>query len=183
MRDGKFREDLYYRLSPLRIDLPALRDRLEDIPVIARRLLERHSSRTGRNGVSFSEAALEALAAYPWPGNVRELSNAIEFALTLTTGDVIGPEALPSYVPSRREAAPGAEARPAASGAAVNLDVSYSQARADLLRDFDRAYLEELMRATEGNLSAAARRSGIDRSNLRRMLRQLGLGTPGSASS
>jgi two-component system response regulator HydG len=178
MRDGKFREDLYYRLSPLRIDLPALRDRLEDIPVIARRLLERHSSRTGREGVTFSDAALEALAAYPWPGNVRELSNAIEFALTLTTGDVIGPDALPSYVPSSRREVTAAAGRPAAAPAAVNLDVSYSQARADLLRDFDRAYLEELMRATEGNLSAAARRSGIDRSNLRRMLRQLGLATP-----
>jgi two-component system response regulator HydG len=180
MRDGKFREDLYYRLSPLRIDLPALRDRLEDIPVIARRLLERHASRSGREGVSFSDAALEALAAYPWPGNVRELSNAIEFALTLTTGDVIGPDALPSYVPSNRAAA---APRPSAGAGvpAVNLDVSYSQARADLLRDFDRAYLDELMRATDGNLSAAARRSGIDRSNLRRMLRQLGLVAPGGS--
>ncbi len=191
LRDGKFREDLYYRLSPLRIDLPALRDRLEDIPVIARRLLERHGRRTGRDGVAFSEAAMQALTAYPWPGNVRELSNAIEFALTLTSGDVIGPEALPSYVPAKREAA--APARPegdagvpsvglGALGASVSPDVTYSQARADVLRDFDRAYLEELMRATDGNLSAAARRSGIDRSNLRRMLRQLGL-VPASGPS
>jgi two-component system response regulator HydG len=193
MRDGKFREDLYYRLSPLRIDLPALRDRLEDIPVIARRLLERHATRTGRQGVAFSEAALQALAAYPWPGNVRELSNAIEFALTLTGGDVIGPEALPSYVPAQHAPAEPAHAGQVAEavagggfagfGAPVSLEVSYSQARADVLRDFDRAYLEELMRATEGNLSAAARRSGIDRSNLRRMLRQLGLVPAGGASS
>jgi len=179
MRDGKFREDLYYRLSPLRIDLPALRDRLEDIPVIARRLLERHGRRTGREGVSFSEGAMEALMAYPWPGNVRELSNAIEFALTLTAGDIIAAEQLPSYVPAPREGA----ARPRGPGAGVNLDVSYSQARTDVLRDFDRAYLEELMRATQGNLSAAARRSGIDRSNLRRMLRLLGIDQPNGNAS
>ncbi len=117
--------------------------------------------------------------AYPWPGNVRELSNAIEFALTLTAGDVIAAEQLPSYVPAPREAA----ARPKGPGAAVNIDVSYSQARTDVLRDFDRGYLEELMRATEGNLSAASRRSGIDRSNLRRMLRLLGIDQPpGNAS-
>jgi transcriptional regulator of acetoin/glycerol metabolism len=83
-------------------------------------------------------------------------------------------------VPSNRAAA---APRPSAGAGvpAVNLDVSYSQARADLLRDFDRAYLDELMRATDGNLSAAARRSGIDRSNLRRMLRQLGLVAPGGS--
>jgi two-component system response regulator HydG len=183
MRDGKFREDLYYRLSPLRIDLPALRDRLEDIPVIARRLLERHAQRAGRGGVAFSDAALAALTSYPWPGNVRELSNAIEFALTLSSGDVIGAEQLPSYVPARRgdAAAPLAAAAPAR--AQPSTDVPYSQARADTLREFERAYLDELMRVTEGNLSAAARRSGIDRSNLRRMLRQHGITYAGGASN
>src|SRR5579871_3608986 len=177
MREGKFREDLYYRLSPLRIDLPALRDRLEDIPIIARRLLDRHGRRVGRTGVSFSEAAMAALTAYPWPGNVRELANAIEFALTLSKGDVIEAHHLPSYVPSRQEtagAAAGARA-PSTGGRGVSLDVPYSEARAEVLREFDRAYLEELMQETGGNLSAAARRSGIDRSNLRRMLRQLGI--------
>jgi two-component system response regulator HydG len=170
MRDGKFREDLYYRLSPLRIDLPALRDRLEDIPVIARRLLERHSARAGREGLTFSESAMAALTAYPWPGNVRELSNAIEFALTLSSGAVIDAEQLPSYVPASRREAPAPVATTAQ--ALINTEVPYSQARADTLRDFERGYLEELMRVTDGNLSAAARRSGIDRSNLRRMLRQ-----------
>jgi two-component system response regulator HydG len=180
LRDGKFREDLYYRLSPLRIDLPALRDRLEDIPVIAHRLLDRHAQRAGREGVSFTEAAMAALTAYPWPGNVRELSNAIEFALTLSSGDVIGAEHLPSYVPVPRETVPRETVpRPLSARGTVNLESSYSQARTDLLRDFDRAYLEELMRATEGNLSAAARCSGIDRSNLRRMLRQLGISHQG----
>jgi two-component system, NtrC family, response regulator HydG len=180
MREGKFREDLYYRLSPLRIDLPALRDRLEDIPHIARRLLDRHGRRIGRANVAFSDAAMAALTAYPWPGNVRELQNAIEFALTLSRGDLIDAQHLPSYVPSLQ----GAPARPGPSatgvGGGVNLDVPYSEARTDVLREFDRTYLEALMQATEGNLSAAARRSGIDRSNLRRMLRQLGI-VPASA--
>jgi two-component system response regulator HydG len=181
MREGKFREDLYYRLSPLRIDLPALRDRLEDIPHIARRLLDRHGRRIGRAGVSFSDAAMAALTAYPWPGNVREVQNAIEFALTLSKGDVIEAHHLPSYVPSGQEGggsgASSARA-PAKTTRDVSLDVPYSEARAEVLREFDRAYLEELMQATDGNLSAASRRSGIDRSNLRRMLRQLGLAQP-----
>jgi two-component system response regulator HydG len=180
MRDGKFREDLYYRLSPLRIDLPALRDRLEDIPVIARRLLERHAHGAGRDGVTFSAAAMAALTAYPWPGNVRELSNAIEFALTLSSGPIIDAEQLPSYVPARREAPAAAVAAPQAR---INIEVSYSQARAETLREFERAYLEELMRVTDGNLSAAARRSGIDRSNLRRMLRQLGINYSGASQN
>jgi two-component system response regulator HydG len=181
MRDGKFREDLYYRLSPLRIDLPALRDRLEDIPVIARRLLERHSARVGREGMTFSESAMAALTAYPWPGNVRELSNAIEFALTLSSGAVIDAEQLPSYVPASRREALGPAAAP--PRAVINTEITYSQARADTLRDFERGYLEELMRVTEGNLSAAARRSGIDRSNLRRMLRQHGIAYSGGAQA
>jgi len=176
MREGKFREDLYYRLSPLRIDLPALRDRLEDIPIIARRLLERHGRRVGRERVSFSDAAMAALTAYPWPGNVRELANAIEFALTLCKGEVIGPEHLPSYVPSQHETAPNVAVRGRA-----NLEIPYSEARAEVLREFDRTYLDELMKATDGNLSAAARRSGIDRTNLRRLLRQCGINYPGSS--
>jgi two-component system, NtrC family, response regulator HydG len=183
MREGKFREDLYYRLSPLRIDLPALRDRLEDIPHIARRLLDRHGRRVGRASVSFSDAAMAALTAYPWPGNVRELANAIEFALTLSKGDLIEAHHLPSYVPSGQEQTGAGTAAGAGAGAArssksarpVTLEVPYSEARAEVLREFDRAYLEELMQATGGNLSAASRRSGIDRSNLRRMLRQLGI--------
>ncbi len=105
MRDGKFREDLYYRLSPLRIDLPPLRERRDDIPVLARRLLERHAQRGAREGVSFSDGALAALAAYPWPGNVRELSNAIEYALTLSGGGLITEGHLPAYVPGGRPAA------------------------------------------------------------------------------
>jgi DNA-binding NtrC family response regulator len=171
MREGKFREDLYYRLSPLRIDLPALRDRLEDIPFIARRLLERHARRNGREGVAFSDSAMAALTAYPWPGNVRELANAIEFALTLSKGGLIEPQHLPSYVPGRTDGVP----KSADGVRRMNLDIPYSEARAEVLRDFDRAYLEELMETTGGNLSAAARRSGIDRSNLRRLLRQLGI--------
>jgi two-component system response regulator HydG len=179
MREGKFREDLYYRLSPLRIDLPALRDRLEDIPHIARRLLEKHARRVGREGVSFSDVAMTALTAYPWPGNVRELANAIEFALTLSKGDVIEPHHLPSYVPSRQEL----PARPSNGTPSLNLEIPYSEARAQMLRDFDQAYLEELMQATGGNLSAAARRSGIDRSNLRRLLRQHGIAHAAGAGS
>ena len=125
--------------------------------------------------------ALAALTRYRWPGNVRELSNAIEFALTLSSGAVIDAEQLPSYVPASRREAPAPVATTAQ--ALINTEVPYSQARADTLREFERGYLEELMRVTDGNLSAAARRSGIDRSNLRRMLRQHNIAYSGAAQA
>jgi DNA-binding NtrC family response regulator len=89
MEEGKFREDLYFRLSALPISVPSLRERVEDVPLLARHFLDLHRRKMGRLIQDFTSAALDLLRAYPWPGNVRELRNVIERAVLLCSGDVI----------------------------------------------------------------------------------------------
>lgn len=183
MREGKFRDDLYYRISTFRITLPPLRERRDDVPLIAQHLLDKQSRRSNRGLQAFGDHALAALVAYSWPGNVRELANAVEHAATLCTGDLIEAEHLPSYVTSSAPARGQHRVFTPSShelhrmlthdGAIGSVSSTpYSEARAQLIDDFERRYLDDLLIACEGNMSEASRRSGIDRSNLRRMLRR-----------
>jgi NtrC-family two-component system response regulator AlgB len=96
IKEGRFREDLFYRLNVIAIEIPPLRDRLEDIPALAIRLLAFHARANHRPAMRFTDEALRALAGYRWPGNVRELSNAIERAIILCRTDRIGLECLPA---------------------------------------------------------------------------------------
>jgi NtrC-family two-component system response regulator AlgB len=114
VKAGRFREDLYFRLNVISIDIPPLRERPDDIPVIAERLLAFHARNNHRSFLGFTAEALEALAAYAWPGNVRELSNAIERAAILCRTDSVGRECLPASLT-------GAEAE-ARIGDAVSLE-------------------------------------------------------------
>jgi transcriptional regulator with PAS, ATPase and Fis domain len=99
VREGRFREDLYYRLNVINLSVPALRDRKEDVPALAEHFLREHRERLGRQRVTaISDAALRLLCAYSWPGNVRELSNGIERALLVTRGTSIEPADLPARV-------------------------------------------------------------------------------------
>jgi two-component system NtrC family response regulator len=106
IKNGRFREDLYYRLNVLRIAIPPLRERPEDVVRLAHHFLRRCAARMERPGVRLDEHAAELLSAYRWPGNVRELENVIERALVITSGDVIGPDALPPELRAPREQAP-----------------------------------------------------------------------------
>jgi DNA-binding NtrC family response regulator len=180
MREGRFREDLYYRISTFRIEIPPLRERREDIPLIAQFLLDKVRMKSGRAAKSFSDAALTILVAHNWQGNVRELNNAIEHAATLCASDQIDVVHLPSFV----SAGGGAAARRAVTAPLIGTVSSapYSTARNRLLDDFEQRYLSDLLAATGGNLSEAARRSGIDRSNLRRMLKRHSLSAQGFKS-
>jgi NtrC-family two-component system response regulator AlgB len=104
INDGRFREDLYYRLNVITIEIPPLRERPEDVPALAGRLLAFHARANHRSYLGFTDDALRALTAYSWPGNVRELSNTIERAVILCQADRIGPECLPaSLVPRSAE--------------------------------------------------------------------------------
>jgi two-component system, NtrC family, response regulator AlgB len=108
IKDGRFREDLYYRLNVISIEIPPLRERPEDLPSLAVRLLAFHACANHRSQLGFSDDALKALAGYGWPGNVRELSNAIERAVILCPADRIGPECLPpNLLPQTTEIRPG----------------------------------------------------------------------------
>jgi two-component system, NtrC family, response regulator HydG len=161
VRHDKFRQDLYYRLTVIRISVPSLRERHGDVAALASHFLEA-SHYTG----GIEPSALEALDTYNWPGNVRELGNALEYARTMACGDPIALEHLPAQVCAKHARLAG---RPDAE-LAVDLSLTYAEARTRFMRTFEERYLRGMLDAAGGNLSEAARRAGVDRSNLRRML-------------
>ncbi len=160
---GKFREDLFYRLNVFPIHLPGLRERREDIPVLAASFLARHAE--GRAIEGFTPEALSALMLYDWPGNVRELENAVERAIAVTTGSRIGVEDLPDEV-----------ALVGPHRAAVNVsELSYREV-VDLARDrASRHYLVALMRRFAGNVTHAAEHASMERETLHRLLKKYGV--------
>jgi len=169
VRAGSFREDLFYRLNVIAIPLPPLRDRLEDVPLLAHHFVRRSSDRLGRKVRTLAPQAIELLCDYRWPGNVRELENAIERAVVLCRGDAVQPTDLPPSVTGRT--APVVR-EGANRGDAELLALSYATAKDGALRSFEKRYVEAHMRACDGNISAAARKAGMDRSNFKRVLRK-----------
>jgi DNA-binding NtrC family response regulator len=166
--EGRFREDLFYRLHVVEIELPPLRARSEDIPALAQRFLEQVNERHGRDKQRISEAALAALARHPWPGNVRELRNALEQAAVLTTGKEIGEADLhltrsPTALPSKGQAE------------VVEEGVSFSEAKRNAVQRFEHGFLLRALRAHGGNISRAAESVGMVRQSLQQKIRELGL--------
>ncbi|HEX5750830.1 MAG TPA: sigma-54 dependent transcriptional regulator [Archangium sp.] len=160
---GRFREDLFYRLNVFPVQLPPLRERKEDIPVLAAHLLDKHCKAMGRTLEGMTPEALRTLVGYPWPGNVRELENALMRAVAVAAGPGVTERDLPPEVRERQEGSlPG--------GAAKHLP--YRDAL-DLARDrFSREYLTALLRDFEGNVTRAAEHAGIERESLHRLLKR-----------
>jgi DNA-binding NtrC family response regulator len=167
---GKFREDLYYRLSVIPLFLPPLRQRKEDIPLLAYHFLQKYARRAGRDLRRISVEALRKLREHPWPGNVRELENAIEHAVVMARGDAIMPADLPS---GQRDDDGDAGSGPAIAGVGALGELPYAEAKEKAIEVFDRAYVERLMERASGNVSEAARQAGMDRSNFRRLLKKI----------
>jgi DNA-binding NtrC family response regulator len=165
VRRGRFREDLYYRLRVVEIELPPLRERREDVPALALRFLERVTERLGLEKKRLGESALAKLARHPWPGNVRELQNAIERAAVLAPGALIEEADL------RLAAAPG-ESPPRADGGP---DVAFGDAKKQAVARFERAFLLGALRRSGGNVSRAAESIGMVRQSLQQKIRELGL--------
>lgn len=162
---GSFREDLYYRLNVLSIPLPPLRARRDDIPLLARALLERMAT-PGRHRTLGADAA-QALAAYHWPGNVRQLENALARALAVGTGDEIALEDLPAEI---RETEPHDAVSEGPSSS-----LPYREALA-LERDRStRVYLVALLRDVRGSVTQAAERAGIERESFHRLMKKHGV--------
>jgi len=157
IRAGRFREDLYFRLAVVPLDVPPLRDRFEDLSTLCRHFLEVASQRLGRRPKPLSPAALDALRAYRWPGNVRELKNLIERLMILSPHPEIGVDDLP------------AEFRP--EDGAVAPDAPLREAR----DDFERRYILAALRRFRGNVTRAAETLQIERSNLYRKLKSYGI--------
>jgi DNA-binding NtrC family response regulator len=167
-----FRNDLFYRLNVITVRLPPLKARKADIPLLAQHFLIKFCTRTGKTCDTFSPLVMEALTAYQWPGNVRELENIVESAVVLAKGEVIELSNLSIDFRTRVLAsAPGSIPPPAPpSEALIDLESSFSEAKQDVVRRFERDYLRGMLRQTQGNISEAARQSGLDRSNFRRIM-------------
>ena len=166
MRAGRFREDLYYRLHIFPIVLPPLRERPEDIPLLAIRILAK--LRAGREEVAsrFSADAIETMVRYAWPGNVRELENVIERAVAIGGDDVIGLPDLPDEI--LRQRVNGKHA--------WGIDTLTYREAMDLVVDrASREYLIALMRRCMGSVTAAARHGGMERESLHRLLKRYGV--------
>jgi transcriptional regulator with GAF, ATPase, and Fis domain len=169
MAEGRFREDLFYRLNVIPLPLAPLRDRPEDIPLLAGHFLRVYTGKMGKRVTGISPQAMEALTLYRWPGNVRELENTLERAVVLTTREVIDVSDLP---PAVREAPPGSGDVEVVSLA----HLPYAEAKKLAVRAFERRYLSALLDKNRNNISSAARSAGLDRSNFRRLLKQYEVG-------
>jgi two-component system, NtrC family, response regulator HydG len=169
---GTFRKDLYYRLNVIPIQLPPLRERGDDVLLLARHFLQRYAERTQRGAMTFNEETSERLLAHAWPGNVRELAHAIEHAVVLAPSNVITPADLPPEVRSTAASPHVDDASAMSLVRASSLHtVPYLEAKQRMLAQFNEAYITALLEECGGNISEAARRSGVDRSNLRRLMR------------
>jgi nitrogen regulation protein NR(I) len=174
--DGRFREDLYYRLAVVPIALPPLRDRREDIPHLVRHFIEKYDRRLGKKVEGIEAEALQLLMGYAWPGNIRELENLMERSVLFADGPLIEASALPDALRERGAAHPlpiaavgalGAIAAP--SGASMKEIVR--QAQAELEKELITRALEE----TGGNVTRAAKRLQISRKSLQVKMKELGL--------
>jgi DNA-binding NtrC family response regulator len=151
--EGRFREDLLYRLNTVEIKLPPLRERKDDIPVLAKYFLKEQASRYGKRVTAFAPDAMQLLLAHPWPGNVRELRHAVERAVLMAQGDTVDAAAL--------------ELRPRRDGDAKLDDMTLEEAERFLIR--------KTLARVDGNVSRAAEALGLSRSALYRRIQQYGL--------
>jgi two-component system, NtrC family, response regulator AtoC len=161
IEDGRFREDLYYRVNVVHIDLPPLRSRAGDVLPLAQHFLRLFAARAEKNILGISAVAAEKLVAYTWPGNVRELQNCIERSVALARYDQIGLDDLPEKVRSYQS-----------SHVLVAGDDPSELVR---MEELERRYIVRVMEAVSGNKTAAARILGLDRKRLYRMLDRLGI--------
>lgn len=149
IREKHFREDLYYRLNVIRIDLPPLRDRREDIPLLTRYFMAKYSKKIGKDVRRIADDALQALVWYPWPGNIRELENMVERALVVTETDEIRREDLPVEL----------------------LGIAEVEHRDLTLKSVEKDHISRVLKLTGGNKKQAARELGVNAATLWRKLK------------
>ncbi|MBI4196869.1 MAG: sigma-54-dependent Fis family transcriptional regulator [Deltaproteobacteria bacterium] len=168
VKQGSFREDLFYRLNVITLYLPSLRDKKEDIPLMAYHFMKKYVAKTGKKVGQISLDAMQALQAYDWPGNVRELENVIERAVVLTEGDGISARDLPSKLLGEVFYAPD----PKHNGEEDILRLPYHKAKERTIHLFNRSYVSQLLRYAEGNISIASVQAGMDRSNFKKIIKK-----------
>lgn len=162
IRKQTFRSDLYYRINVVRIELPPLRRRPDDIPALVDHFIERYAREIGRDAVEIDREALEVLTSYAWPGNVRELQNVIKRVLVFSRRPIVRAEDLPDEIVA------GAGSHCATTHGFFALREQHDNA-------FERSYLEQLMRAHAGDVAAAAAEAKLPRGTLYRLLKKHGI--------
>ncbi|MCZ7679108.1 MAG: sigma 54-interacting transcriptional regulator [Sandaracinaceae bacterium] len=167
VESGEFREDLFYRLNVIRLDVPPLRARKSDVPLLATHFLRRFARENEREIDGFTDEAMRALVTYPWPGNVRELENAIERAVVLCPGDRVTPDLLPAV---------GAADAKKGEGELGLMIPGLSMA------EVERIVIERTLEAVSGSTAKAAEMLGISRRKIQYRLREWSDGTLGSES-
>jgi DNA-binding NtrC family response regulator len=165
VKAGRFREDLYYRLNVVTVDLPPLRERVEDIPLFVDHFMTRFRKRHGKAGTGISPEAMGYLMTYTWPGNVRELEHAIERAVILSRLPILEPDDFPATVVGRPEIA------------------TSGTPRQPTLAEMEKAYLVGILHQTSWNISRAAEVLGLYRSTLHRKIQEHGLTPPGEPAA
>jgi PAS domain S-box-containing protein len=158
VQEGKFREDLYFRINVIKLFLPPLLERKEDIPLLVDHFVHRHNELRGRSIVGMSQRAMAALMLYDWPGNVRELENAIEHAFVLCNGDVLHLENLPEHLV------------PKTNGIFTSEGLTF--------KEIEKHAIEQALQRNKGKRLATARELGIDKNTLRRKIMRLGISPP-----
>ena len=167
VKEGSFREDLFYRLSVVNIKLPPLRERPEEIPLLAHHFVTRLASELGKPIDAITPQAMKVLEAHDWPGNVRELENVIERAVLLSEGGLLTHDVLPldtesghwSYVPSDARA----------------LAESKKELRSEAVERLERMFVLKALRAAQWNVTAAANAVGMQRPNFHALMRKHGI--------
>jgi two-component system response regulator AtoC len=165
---GTFRQDLFYRLQGVSVHLPPLRERIDDLPLLADHLLQRAATRLNREPAILSPEALRCLWTYAWPGNVRELQHVLEGAMVLSDG-VIGPSHLPPAVQRGAQARPAAETAPLLSG---SLD--------EALEKWERRMILDALQQSQGVQARAAKVLGVSERSLWYRIKKLGIQVKGA---
>ncbi len=180
VKSGRFREDLYYRIKVVEVRIPPLRERPEDIPLLAQQFLKEACDRFGTPAKQLSAEAMRGCVERPWKGNVRALRAAIEQAVILSSGaeisyaDLVGSsdgEEAPAPVASAAGAnAPGANVAEALEGG-----MTFREAKEKFVGDWEREFFVRALKATGGNISRAAERTGMYRQSFQQKMRELGI--------
>lgn len=169
VKKGRFREDLYFRISVVQVTLPPLRKRLDDLEALVQHFIERNNkggAERNKNVSSVSADALLALREYHWPGNVRELKNVIDRAVSFCEGAVLMPADLPEYL---------REKTTSSTSPRIRGDVPFKDAKELWLESFEKDYLIDLLKRNDFNISKAAKQAGIDRKSVQRLLKKYNL--------
>ncbi len=156
VKENRFRQDLLYRINTIEIEIPALRERLEDIPMLANHFLKHYAAKYDKSAMKISEGAMARMHKHPWPGNIRELQHAIERAIILSSGSVLQPEDF-NFVPA-----------PAKEDGQLSLE-QYN------LEEVEKLLIRKVLKKYNGNITQAASELGLTRSSLYRRLEKYGL--------